>query len=62
MSILSTEFDLDAAKRVYAEERVEDKLIEIAQKLLRRNRPIEEIMEDTGLSRKEIENLRASAL
>jgi predicted transposase/invertase (TIGR01784 family) len=31
---------------------------EIAKKLLRRNRPIEEIIEDTGLSREEIEQLK----
>ena len=33
-------------------------MIEIAKKLLRRNRPIDEIMEDTGLSREQIEDLR----
>ena len=32
--------------------------IEIARKLLKRNRPIDEIVEDTGLSREEIDNLR----
>jgi predicted transposase/invertase (TIGR01784 family) len=32
--------------------------IDIAQKLLKRNRPIEEIVEDTGLSREEVEALR----
>ena len=58
VSILSAEFDLDVAKRVYAEEQVEDKLIEIAQKLLKRNRPIDEIIEDTGLTREEIEGLK----
>jgi len=30
----------------------------IARKLLKRKRPIEEIIEDTGLTRKEIENLK----
>ncbi len=29
----------------------------IARKLLRRNRPIDEIIEDTGLTRKEVESL-----
>ena len=33
------------------------KMIEIALRLLRRNRPIEEIVEDTGLSREEIKKL-----
>ena len=32
--------------------------IEIAQKLLKRNRPIDEIVEDTGLTFEEVENLR----
>ena len=54
VSILSTEFDLDVAKKVWRDEQME----EIAIKLLRRNRPIGEIMEDTGLTREEIENLR----
>ena len=32
--------------------------IAIARKLLKRNRPIDEVMEDTGLTREEVENLR----
>ena len=32
--------------------------IEIAQRLLRRNRPIDEIVEDTGLTHEKVENLR----
>ena len=31
---------------------------EVARKLLSRNRPIDEIIEDTGLTREEVENLR----
>ena len=31
--------------------------IEIAQKLLKRNRPIDEIVEDTGLTYEEVERL-----
>ena len=31
---------------------------EIAKKLLSRNRPIEEIVEDTGLTHEEVESLR----
>ena len=42
-----------------ARERTLDKL-EFAQKLLKRNRPIDEIVEDTGLSREEVENLSAA--
>jgi hypothetical protein len=56
VSILTAEFDLEKAKRVYADERLE----EVAINMLRRNRPIEEIVEDTGLSRDEVERLRAS--
>ena len=41
-----------ADKRSRAEER-----IVIARNLLRRNRPVDEIMEDTGLTREEVENL-----
>ena len=47
MSILSREFDLEAAMRVHGDERAEDRAIEIAWNLLKRNRPIIEIMEDT---------------
>ena len=32
-------------------------VLSVAKNLLKRNRPIEEIMEDTGLTRKEIEKL-----
>lgn len=32
--------------------------IEIAKKLLKRNRPVDEIVEDTGLAYEEIKNLR----
>lgn len=35
-----------------------NKAIAIARKMLNRNRPIDEIVEDTGLSREEVENLR----
>jgi hypothetical protein len=58
VSILTAEFNLDVAKRVWREEIIEDTSIEFARKLLRRNRPIDEIVEDTGLSREEIENLK----
>jgi predicted transposase/invertase (TIGR01784 family) len=36
--------------------RAEEKLA-IAQNMMKRNRPIEDILEDTGLTRKEVENL-----
>ena len=35
-----------------------ERSIEIARKLLKRNRPIDEIMEDTGLTYEEVKNLR----
>ena len=37
---------------------IAERNIEIARKLLKRNRPIDEIVEDTGLTREEIENLK----
>ena len=37
---------------------IKKKLLEVAQKLFKRKRPIEEIMEDTGLSRDEVESQR----
>ena len=36
----------------------DERSMEIAKNLLKRNRPIEEIIEDTGLAREEVENLR----
>ena len=35
---------------------------EIAGNLLKRNRPVDEIIEDTGLTREEVENLRVKLL
>ena len=39
---------------------VKQREVEFAKTLLKRNRPIEEIMEDTGLTHDEIENLKIS--
>ena len=36
---------------------IKQREFEIAQNLLKRNRPIDEIMEDTGLTREEVESL-----
>ena len=58
VSILSMEYDVEIAKRVYAEEMVEDKTLEIAKKMLKCNRPLNEIMEDTGLTFEEVESLQ----
>ena len=60
MSILTAEFDLEKAKRVYGDERVEEKAFEIARNALRKNMLIEDIVEITGLTLDEVENLRAS--
>ena len=46
----------DEAQALWNERRKEK--IEIAKKLLNRKRPIEEIIEDTGLMREEIEALK----
>jgi hypothetical protein len=63
---LQTEYRLQAKDReefatLFAVERKEgrqEKAIEIAQKMLRRGRPLDEIMEDTGLTPEDIEALR----
>ncbi len=46
----------DEAQALY-NARHEEKF-EIARKLIKRNRPIDEIMEDTGLTYEEVESLR----
>jgi len=38
----------------------EQRAIEIAKKMLKRKRPIDEIIEDTGLTQNEVENLKDS--
>lgn len=48
----------DEAQALYKAKREEKH--KIALKLLKRNRPIDEIVEDTGLAFEEIENLRAN--
>ena len=71
--LLNAEFDINIAKEVWQEEarqegRMEgrqegrqegrvDGHYEVARKLLKRKRPIDEIIEDTSLSREEIESL-----
>jgi predicted transposase/invertase (TIGR01784 family) len=56
-------FDLDQRSRVNGARRegrmegVAEERINIARKMLKRNRPLDEIIEDTGLSYEEIENL-----
>ena len=48
----------DEAQALYNAER--KKALEIAEKMLKRNRSIEEIIEDTGLTRKEVEGLKVT--
>ena len=59
--LLNAEFDIDIAKDVWQEEARQEGRVdghyEVARKLLKRKRPIEEIIEDTSLSREEIEAL-----
>ena len=52
------ERDNRARMRAALEEGKREERIEIARKLLKRNLPIKAIVEDTGLSREEIEKLR----
>ena len=49
MSILTTEFDLETAKKVWSEEGREEERLEIAVKMLKRETHIDYIIEDTGL-------------
>ena len=59
VSILTMEYDVEVAKRVYGEELLEDRNIEIAKKLLKRGLPVSAIAEDTGLSESYILELQA---
>ena len=47
----------DEAQALYNAEK--KKAMSIAKKMLIRKRPIEEVVEDTGLTRKEVENLKS---
>ena len=59
VSILTMEYDVEIAKKVYAEEQVEDKMVELAKKLLKRGLPVISISEDTGLPESRILELQA---
>jgi predicted transposase/invertase (TIGR01784 family) len=50
-------WDIESGKRAAKEEGRTEERQAFARKLLGRNRPIEEIMEDTGLSKEEIQSL-----
>ena len=49
--------DQAALEKWAKQQGIQERNIEIAKKLLRRNRPIEEIIEDTGLTQEEMGNL-----
>ena len=57
MSILSAEYDVEVAKRVYGDERVEDRNVEIARNMVADGEPVEKIIRYTGLTRDELESL-----
>ena len=72
--MLYVEFDLEVAKRIWREEAREDgleegiregekkgekkKAIEMAKKMLIKNKPMDEIIEFTGLTEKQILNIK----
>ena len=58
VSILAIEYDVEKAKQIFAEEQIEEKMIEIARKMLKRGTPIEIIAEDTGLDEFTIHELK----
>ena len=61
VSSLFTEYNAETHRRIfardYAKEKVEERDVEYAKKMLKRNRPIEEIIEDTGLSLESIREI-----
>jgi len=58
VSILTAEYDVEIAKRVYGDERAEDKAIEIAKNMIADGEPVEKIMRYTGLNREDVEGLQ----
>ena len=60
MSILNMKYNEEVAVRVARNDGIKDGLIKVALNMLKRNKPINEIMEDTSLTREEIESLKLS--
>ena len=58
MSILSTEYDEEIAKKVYAEEKIEERIITIVKNALKMNLPVDAIVKLTGLTCEEVDSLR----
>jgi len=59
MSLLSVEYDVEVAKRVYAEELLEERNIEIVRNMLVDGFTMEQISRITGLCAKEIRKIKA---
>ena len=55
---LVNDYSVTETRRIAKEEERKEVIIEFVKKLLKRNRPIEEIIEDTDLTREKIENPR----
>jgi len=62
MSILAREYDLEAAKRVYAEELLEDRVAGIVENMLRLGLSKSQISQATGLSVDEIDKIESTLL
>ena len=60
MSILAAEYDVEIAKRIYAEEQVEEKTLEIAKGMLLEGDSIEKIIKLTKISFEAIKELQKS--
>ncbi len=50
--------DISAQTKKARREGRQEGMLDVAAKMLKRNRPIDEIIEDTGLTRDEVEGLR----
>jgi predicted transposase/invertase (TIGR01784 family) len=59
--LMDMEHNMSISHKEGHKEGLDEAYLEMAKKLLKRNRPIEEVMEDTGLSREKIEALRVDA-
>ncbi|MDR2736979.1 MAG: hypothetical protein LBB49_05390 [Gracilibacteraceae bacterium] len=55
---MDMEHNLIAARDEGRDEGRAEGLITVARKMLKRNRPIDEVAEDTGLTREKVESLR----
>ena len=58
VSILSVEYDEEIARKVYADEQVDEKILEIAIRLLDMNLSVEQIVSATGLTIEKVQNVK----